>query len=212
MDLIELLKSFNRKERFFLIGQALGNEDFILSEQFRDVLRNKIGIEIPKDAFVAMDYHWDWIYASLYCAQNNTTEFIAENPELKLNSNQEDADLIVAFCRDGVNHLIMIEAKAESGWTNKQFLSKADRLKFIFGIDQNNWQNVKPYFLITSPRKPRDLKIDALPAYLRRSMEDIWFELNVPNNLQKITRCNDNGKADIIGTKWKVEKTTREKI
>ena len=33
--LLELLESFNRKERFFLIGDALGNRTFQLSNDFR---------------------------------------------------------------------------------------------------------------------------------------------------------------------------------
>lgn len=35
-DLIQLLKLFNRKERFSLVGQALGNKYFRLSKDFRE--------------------------------------------------------------------------------------------------------------------------------------------------------------------------------
>ena len=35
MTLMEHLESFNRKERFFLIGDALGNRAFQLSTDFR---------------------------------------------------------------------------------------------------------------------------------------------------------------------------------
>ena len=68
-DLIEVLEQFNRKERFFLIGQALGNEDFPLSKSFRKALGEEIGIDIPRGAFAAMDYHLDWIAASLRAYQ-----------------------------------------------------------------------------------------------------------------------------------------------
>lgn len=206
MDLIELLRSFNRKERFFLIGQALGNKNFIISDDFRDEISKKLNLEIPNNAFAAMDYHLDWVYASLYCVEKGTTEFIADN-RLGLNANQEDIDFLIAFKKDNYYHLIMIEAKAESGWTNKQLSSKAEKLKKIFGETSCVWKNVKPYFLITSPRKPRDLKIEVLPAHLRRSMEDIWFELKIPNDLVKITRCNQLGKVDINGMMWRVEWT-----
>lgn len=205
-DLISLLKYFNRKERFFLVGQALGNKEFRISEDFRKIISDKIGLEIPPDAFAAMDYHLDWIYASLYCADKGTTEFIADNPNLKLNSNQEDVDFIIAFNKNGVSHIVLIEAKAESGWTNSQFLSKAERLKFVFGGDKFLWNDVKPYFFITSLRKPVNLKIDALPTYLKRSMDDIWFKLDIPDNLIKITRCDEVGRASITGNKWKVER------
>lgn len=204
-DLIWLLKSFNRKERFFLVGQALGNKEFRISEDFRKIISDKIGLEIPPDAFAAMDYHLDWIYASLYCAEKGTTEFIADNP-LGLNSNQEDVDFIIAFNKNGVSHIVLIEAKAESGWTNKQLGSKADKLKSIFGFNRCLWENIKVYFLITSPRKPVNLRIDALPEYLQSSMDDIWFNLDIPDNLIKITRCDEVGKASITGNKWKVER------
>lgn len=60
-DLINLLQRFNRKERFFLVGHALGNKDFRLPEDFRLSLSSatNLGEEIPCDAFAAMDYHLD---------------------------------------------------------------------------------------------------------------------------------------------------------
>lgn len=48
-----------------------------------------------------------------------------------------------------------------------------------------------------SPRKPKDLRIDALPTYLQPSMDDIWFELSIPDYLIKITRCDGTGKPSI---------------
>ncbi len=205
-DLISLLKYFNRKERFFLVGQALGNKDFKISDEFREVISKKINIEIPPDSFSAMDYHLDWIYASLYCSEKGSTGFIADN-SLGLNANQEDIDFLIAFKKEEIYHLVLIEAKAESGWNNKQLGSKADKLKAIFGYNSNLWKNVKPYLLIASPRKPVHLQVDALPTYLQRSMEDIWFQLNIPERLIKITRCDETGKPSIIGSKWKVEQT-----
>ena len=45
-DLIELLRRFNRKERLFLVGDALGNKEFSLSECFRNRLRYAIEVEM----------------------------------------------------------------------------------------------------------------------------------------------------------------------
>lgn len=211
-DLISLLKYFNRKERFFLIGQALGNKDFNLSDDFRNVIAKKLNLEIPKDAFVAMDYHLDWIYASLYCAKEGTTRFIGDNTKLRLNSNQEDIDLLIAFEKASNYHLVLIEAKAESGWTNKQLSSKSKRFKQIFGVEQCLWNNVQPNLLLTSPRMPLGLQLNVLPNYLFKSIEEIWFQLEISKKLLKITRCNELGQANINGTNWKVEKTTRDEI
>ncbi|WP_349918403.1 hypothetical protein [Aeromonas veronii] len=83
-DLIENLKSFNRKERFYLVGQMLGNPEFRMDDKQLDEISRLIGFKIPREYFAAMDYHLDWIYASLYLTKNNTTgrvkrNFIEEN-------------------------------------------------------------------------------------------------------------------------------------
>lgn len=153
-----------------------------------------------------MDYHLDWIYASLCCFKNKSFGFIAEN-KLGLNSNQEDIDLLIAFPSGEVTHLIMIEAKAESGWTNKQFESKADKLEKILGQEYCLWQNIVPHFFITSPRKPLNLNIKSLPAYLYKKIDDLWLELKIPINLFKITRCDEYGNKSKDGYYWKPERT-----
>ena len=61
-DLLELLESFNRKERFFLVSQAVGR--FQLSDDFRRELGEEINLKIPRGAFTAMDYHLDWLTAA----------------------------------------------------------------------------------------------------------------------------------------------------
>ena len=50
--LLEHLESFNRKERFFLVGNALGNPDFQLSAEFQAKLAEAFGIRPPNSAFV----------------------------------------------------------------------------------------------------------------------------------------------------------------
>jgi len=82
-----------------------------------------------------------------------------------------------------------------------------EKLRSIFGYNTYQWENVKPYLLITSPRKPVYLKIDALQTYLKRSMDDIWFQINIPDHLIKITRCDEAEKPSITRNKWKVEQT-----
>ena len=65
-SLIDNLKSFNRKERFYLIGQMLGNPEFRMDDKQLDKISKLIEVKIPREYFAAMDYHLDWIYASLY--------------------------------------------------------------------------------------------------------------------------------------------------
>lgn len=119
--LMEFLESLNRKERFFLIGDALGNRTFQLSADYQSRLGEALDISIPDGAFVAMDYHLDWIHASLFLTQPGVDrEGFHPNIEPVATGNQEDADLLVAFEKEGLTHLVLVEAKAETGWTNMQ--------------------------------------------------------------------------------------------
>ena len=62
----------------------------------------------------------------------NDEEAVHENKKTVATGNQEDADLLVAFEQGDIIHLMLVEAKAETGWTNKQMCSKAK------GLSRNN--------------------------------------------------------------------------
>ena len=161
MTLMEHLESFHRKERFFLVGNALGNPDFRLSTAFQAKLEAAFGIQPPNHAFVAMDYHLDWLHASLFLAlPENDDAGVHLNTETVASGNQEDIDLLIAFEAEDITHLMLVEAKRETGWTNKQTLSKAERLRRIFGKDGARYPQVKPYFGLISPRPPKQLESD----------------------------------------------------
>ena len=131
--LIELLESFNRKERFFLISQAVG--EFQLDDDFRRELGKAINVDVPHDAFTAMDYHLDWLTAALSAYECGDVGRIFDNPlQQVIKGNQEDTDLLVAFEGSGDRHVVLIEAKGATGWTNAQMQSKASRLGQIFGL------------------------------------------------------------------------------
>ena len=111
--LIECLKSFNSKERFFLLGHVFDNPAFLISSKFRRELEGKLDIIISEDAFAAMDYHLDWLYASLIWAEDYEKK---GEPYLKndiIEGNQEDIDFIIAFDDESISHLIFVEAKGE---------------------------------------------------------------------------------------------------
>ena len=135
-DVIEYLKKFNRKERYWLRHRTLGDErnnPFTLSDNFGKELEGKLNVCIPKDAFVAMDYHFDWLNIALFLGNRpkmlNCRIRISE-VSTKINKNQEDIDLLVTF-KDGKTHLIFIEAKADSPWKKGQLKSKAERLEIF---------------------------------------------------------------------------------
>lgn len=207
MKTIEYLKSFNRKERFHLVGQLLGNSEFNLDPNlFRKIL-DLLELDTPTYYFSAMDYHLDWIYASLALAQNHDDE-----PKLRdnlcISATAEDVDFLLAFLDDAGNtHLVMIEAKGDTSFTNEQIQSKANRLSAIFGKNNEKWPNVIPHFLICSPVKPSRLKISNVPAFMLNKANDgfTWFRLYMPSEQRKVTRCHSDGQSSADGEYWKVD-------
>lgn len=212
--LIETLKSFNRKERFYLIGQMLGNPEFRMNDNQLDEISNLIGLTIPRKYFAAMDYHLDWIYASLYLTKNNSKSCVERNlieedgieTDYQISGTQEDVDFLLAFVDEKkITHLVMIEAKGDSYFSNGQLDSKNKRFKAIFG-NENTWPNVRPHFIICSPKKPQKISIEE-PAYFifNNKSELAWFPLEMGNGKNKVTRCNEYDKTCNNGKHWKVE-------
>jgi hypothetical protein len=200
-SLVDLLEAFNRKERFFLVGWALGNPGFALAESFRHELGSALGLRIPSDAFAAMDYHLDWIFASLFLQANSEVVGPYVN-DARVNDNQEDVDLLVAFQDRGISQLIMLEAKADTHWTNSQSTSKAKRLRAIFGEDGARWNGVVPHFVIASPRRPSQLSSGTWPEWMAPRGKAIWLAMRLPSGLRRIRRCDESGRRTRPGTHW----------
>ena len=196
--LIEYLRSFNRKERFILLREALGGETFRLNESFRRRLGDLLGISIPADAFVAMDYHLDWLQTSLYLTATPSPPKPIPNDGL-VSGNQEDVDLLVAFEDSATTHLVLIEAKVETGWTNKQLRSKADRLDLIFRHRRPGADLATPYFVLMSPSEPARITTDGWPDWMRPGGKPMWMELPRPDGLRKVTRCTAEGTVSAGG-------------
>ncbi len=203
--LITNLKSFNRKERFFLVGWALGNREFRLSPAFRRELSSSLDLDVPAESFVAMDYHLDWIYASAFLAATGDTNTVYPNGDGLVTGTQEDIDLVVAYECDGSAHFIMVEAKGVTGWSNKQATSKAERLAAIFGQRGNRWRGIHPHFVIVSPTESRGLDCGGWPSWMkRRDGSPYWMRMEILGGLLRVTRCDERGKVTAQGGRWKL--------
>ena len=218
---IDNLKRFNRKERFYIVGWALGNETFAISSQFRKYLSDLFdGLDIPENPFAAMDFHLDWIYASAFLSSSESTKSPTVNGvkihtimKDYITATQEDVDFLIAFpdsALPSLSHLIMIETKGDTSFTNEQLASKADRLRAIFGDNGARWKDiVVPHFAITSPKQPTArLKTAGLPTFMLKDDKLPWFPLlswQQQQGLQKITRCDSSAKDSDNGPFWKVE-------
>ena len=205
-DFLAMLESLNRKERFFLVGYALDNKSFSLGSLFRSKLENCAGVSIPTDAWVAMDYHLDWIAAAVHLATNDklsSTRF--GNPEQHIvRGNQEDVDLIVGFETSTDTTLILIEAKGATAWSKSQMDSKVKRLGAIFGTDEITTSTIKPILVLTSPNSPTDkLGAKKWPKWMTSDGSPRWMPMDMPKRRQLI-RCDENGKSDAKGQHAKI--------
>lgn len=101
---IDALRSFDRKERFAVLRETLGFDAEVpcLDGSFRERLSSCIGAAVPGQAWLAMDYHLDWIEMALYLAERgeipNGTPFRNDHFP-KMNRTQQDVDLLMARAR-----------------------------------------------------------------------------------------------------------------
>ena len=196
--LLSYLEQFNSKERFFLVRQILGNPKFTLAEDFLKELSD-IGLNVPKNAFSAMDYHLDWLYASLYLAENNEESEEFDNLDQIIKGQQEDIDWLIAFEDNDKHHIILIEAKGVTGWSKPQMQSKAERLKNIFN---NCLVNIIPHFVIMSPYKPTHEELDdeRWVDWMKEPKRK-WINLKISEQLFCVQRC-DKDKNEY--KKWRI--------
>jgi len=202
-QIIEYLRCFNSKERFFLVGHILGNDTFAPSPSFRENIGKVLDLQLPENVFAAMDFHLDWIYASLYLAFNQEQHCILNNEGL-IKGHQEDIDFLLACEINSISHIILLEAKGLGSFTNKQMDSKAERFSKIFGMDGKCWDAVTPHFVLVSPREPQRLETSAWPAWMMRDNKVPYIKLPIPSGLKKVTRCNEQEKADQNGKYWTI--------
>lgn len=202
--LLENLNRFNSKERFFLVGQLLGNRNFVPSPSYLAQLSKLLNLKISSVKFSAMDFHLDWLYACL-AHTDKPEKVVFDNSDEIVRGQQEDVDFVLGYEEGDVTHLILIEAKATTGWTNEQLLSKANRLAKIFGENGDKWDKVVPHFVITSPKQPSKIHCDKWPMWMKVSNEIAWIKLEVPANLQSVTRCDSEGNISSDGKYWKIQ-------
>ena len=223
-DLIDILESFNRKERYLLLTQTLALRSegeqaaFRLDGEFRKKLGYAMGLEeqgikICKDAFVAMDYHLDWIHASLTLADRNDIENVGTKQKKifpyhrgEVAGTPEDIDLLVAFKANQYSeyHLILIEAKGYSAWNKNQLRSKAKRLGRIFGDDGNRCRGVQPHFALMSESPIPMAKWAPLdwPKWMRSDLDrcPISLDLNLFHRSKiRVEGCIKSGKKSKNG-------------
>ncbi|MFG1285141.1 hypothetical protein [Xanthobacter autotrophicus] len=212
--LVQLLRRFNRKERYWLLMDALGAPARHLSEEYRNRLGAMLDADIPKNAWWAMDYHFDWLHAALTWFSSPETSAdqipawrnpMKEGGKRIIRGNQEDIDLIIAFG----STLFLIEAKGEGAWSQSQMTSKAKR---IAALPQPAGVTVR---LILAGRKESLQNIangkwcDEIPAKMKNEQTGIPFYLQLSSfgdgkELCTVTRCEEAKKPNKNGEFWSI--------
>lgn len=222
MNLVEALRQFNRKERYWLIRNALGPRSGQLGEDFRHEIGALLGIRIPEDAWWAMDYHLDWLVGALALARDgHMNDKARPNPDTLVNNksialvqgNQEDIDLVVAFD----NTLILIEAKGDTSWSNHQLNSKLLRLEITLGeagTAQSSLDRLSVHFILMSPKESDGLERELgkpWPVWMLKDGKPMWIpmrmaEAGLKPAFLKVVRCKDeNGSVGKEGSHWKID-------
>ena len=90
--------------------------------------------------------------------------------------NIEDVDLLVGFASGDITHLVLVEAKCDSPWSQKQLDSKVERIARIF----EGSTRVLPRWVLTSPEPPAFIDISRWPAWMRSDSGPYWVPLRAP--------------------------------
>lgn len=183
---VDTLKQFNRKERYWLLDNTLNVGSMPFKDDFLSELR-KIGLDVPKNTWWAMDYHLDWIAAAIIHTEN--TQEIYNNDHNLITGTNEDIDFVIAFD----NTIILIEAKCETSWNNEQLNSKVKRLEKIFShINTSNKINIK--LVLMSQSESQNLKPEQTewPKWMVDDQKKpLWIQLKMGTDetFKKVVGC-----------------------
>ncbi len=224
--LLAQLQRFNAKERYWLLAQALCGQledrnvkrggGFQLDYDFVAQLGKCLDVTITGPTWAAMDYHLDWLYASVCligAAPDSKESF--ENPlvpddkngKRMVQGNQEDIDLLVHWRDAKGDRLVLVEVKGATGWSTSQLESKFLRLNAIFAENGPLREFVQPYFVLVSPEEPSGTVNNTVPSMWRHGHDGrvAWVPLRMPrDSLWQVMRCDENGRASAKNdSRWK---------
>ena len=208
-QVIEKLRSLDRKERFAVLREALGfdRDRPHLDDGFRKRLQECIRVRVPRHVFLATDYHMDWIQLALHLPGPSGTQPEApfEIPGFeKINKNQQDIDLVVAFETkdddEAVTHLVLIEAKAYLPWNNHQLNCKAKRLGEMFGSNGKCHPAVQPHFVLMTNHVSEKIHTHGWPDWTKDGGQPLWLEYCLPQRYEVIRWSKKNGKRSKEGS------------
>ena len=174
----------NVRERFHLLRYVMGlkRASLPLSDGFREALRGAIGTRVPENAYAAFDYQLNRLQDALFDAFGGNRA--PRPPPLQqrvfdstdLPNSVIDIDLLVVFPYGDSTRIVLVEAKYQSAWNNKQLQRKADWLSKLFGPDMAWADRVTPSFVLLSKGRPARVDTCAWPSWMAPKGAPLWIE------------------------------------
>jgi hypothetical protein len=163
--------------------------------------------------YAAMDYHLDWLHGALWCvgkkwAPSTEADF---TPVLRrvddqgtadrmprqrdVMGNQEDVDLLLVIEDGAKTHVVFVEAKGVSAFSEDQLMSKFQRLQLILAAD-HVLQEADLLFsmVLLAPGATASEAVKPARKHVAKRIGDRIFPMvmpNFPTDLYMVTRCNE---------------------
>ncbi|WP_232629615.1 hypothetical protein [Methylobacterium sp. Leaf118] len=210
MTLTEVLQRFNRKERHWLVRDALGSASRHLDRDFLRrveiaVRQRDPNFRMKLDAFWATDFHIDWLVAALHVLHSKTDATAPQpNEDGQVTGSQQDIDLVLA----SGSTLILIEAKGVGSWASQGLRDKVDRLRHLTGsiLDENGRVgSIQAHFLTCSPGTAPDTSQSEWPSWMTAHGQPLHIPMQVvaeAGPLYRVERCNEAGTPNAAGHFW----------
>lgn len=198
--LVDALRLFDSHERGLLLTWATGSGPR-LGDRAREAIGQAVG-EVPRDAHVATDYTLDWLYAALRWVFHGASDGSPQPrpPGGELSAFSEDIDMLVAW-EDSRSHLVLLEAKGFTGWSNTQMASKAKRLRGIFSDEVRDRLDV--HFVLVGPARSKGLVATEWPDWMRSDQQVHFLTIDDPGPRRAVQRCDEYGMPRRDGTHWR---------
>ncbi|GJD44200.1 hypothetical protein AFCDBAGC_2065 [Methylobacterium cerastii] len=208
MTLTEALQRFNRKERHWLVRDALGPASARLGENFADRVQAAIRLrdqsfKIDRGAWWAIDFHIDWLVAALHMLRHGseTVAIPQLNAPMIVTGSQQDIDLVIA----SESTLVLIEAKGVGSWAGAGLDSKVARLSAlpssVVNLDGKSGE-IQLHFVLCSPGKPPCLDTSAWNSWMKTDQGILHIDLNVVAEAGQFLRVQRCSEAESPNDKW----------
>lgn len=217
-NLAEALQRFNRKERHWLVRDALGSASARLDKDFTDRVQAAIRLrdpafEIDPEAWWAIDFHIDWLVAALHMLRHGPESAATPQPNdpVIVTGSQQDIDLVIA----SGSTLVLVEAKGVGAWPDEGLDKKVARLNALPpSIIESSGKSgdIQVYFLLCSPGEPPILNLSVWQPWMKADDRLLHIDLNVnaeAGPFLRVQRCSAAGVAHEKGTHWQAIKDRR---